>query len=80
MIVHKDLLHPKFSSVVFITSVLEHMFQTFFINNYLINFVLNKQDFSLMKSWPILEFKGSIQHVQKVHRTLVTQVDVFLPD
>ena len=27
---------------------------------------------------PILEFKGSVQHVQKGHPTLVTQVDLIL--
>ena len=32
------------------------------------------------KSGSILEYKGSVRHVQKGHFTLVTQVNVFLPD
>lgn len=32
---------------------------------------------SLLWTGPILEFKGSVQHVQKGHPTLVTQFDLI---
>ena len=36
--------------------------------------------FKAMPSVPILAFKGSVQHIQKGHPTLVTQVDLMLQD
>ena len=34
----------------------------------------------MLKQAKILEFKGSVRHVQKGHHTLVTQADLILKD